>query len=67
MTTPRDGLLQAAVALAPATVLRRLADAADPGERPEVRGQDVVLLVRADGGQLAYALLANVVATRGLA
>lgn len=79
MTSVQDGLSQLAVALAPATVLRRLADSGSAGEvsvhlaggqalggRPVKvdtdRGQEVVLLAAAHGGQLTYALLANVVA-----
>jgi hypothetical protein len=82
VTAPHDDLSQVAVVLAPATVLRRLADSGSTGEAAEVsvhlsggqvlgglpvrvgtdHGQEVVLMASANGGQLGYALLANVVA-----
>jgi len=78
VTESQDRLSQLAPALAPATVLRRLAGAGAPrvsvhltggqvlGGRPvrvdADRGQDVVLLAAVDGEQLTYALLASVVA-----
>ena len=58
MTSAPDGLLQAAVALAPAALLRLLAGAADAGSLPAVR-------VHLSGGQILDGLLVKVGTDQG--
>jgi hypothetical protein len=56
--TALDGLMRVAVALTPTTLLRRLADAASPGEPPEVS-------VHLSGGQVLDGLLVRIGSDHG--